>query len=71
MRPAIPWTPREQLPSEFREVIVLREIEGLSYQEIADVVQVPSGTVMSRLARGRDRLASALRPAPGLVGRAR
>jgi len=64
-------TALEQLPSEFREVIVLREIEGLSYREIAAVMQVPIGTVMSRLARGRDRLASALRTAPALVGRVR
>jgi len=44
------------LPVEFREVIVLRELEDLSYKEIAKVVGVPLGTVMSRLARGRDRL---------------
>ena len=44
------------LPIEFREVIVLREIQGLSYQEIADIVHVPIGTVMSRLSRGRSRL---------------
>ena len=48
------------LPAEFREVIVLREVQGLSYREISDVVGVPIGTVMSRLARGRRRLASAL-----------
>ena len=48
------------LPPEFREVIVLREVQGLSYREISDVVGVPIGTVMSRLARGRRRLASAL-----------
>ncbi|MEP6508592.1 MAG: sigma-70 family RNA polymerase sigma factor [Gemmatimonadales bacterium] len=48
------------LPPEFREVIVLRELEGLSYREISEVVGVPVGTVMSRLARGRKRLASAL-----------
>jgi len=48
------------LPPEFREVIVLREVQGLSYREISDVVDVPIGTVMSRLARGRRRLASAL-----------
>ncbi len=44
------------LPVEFREVIVLRELEDLSYKEIARVVGVPLGTVMSRLARGRERL---------------
>lgn len=44
------------LPLEFREVIVLRELEGLSYREIADVTGVPVGTVMSRLARARKRL---------------
>lgn len=48
------------LPTEFREVIVLREIEQLSYKEISDVVGVPIGTVMSRLARARKRMAVAL-----------
>jgi len=51
----------EQLPVDFREVIVLREIEGLSYKEIAAVVGVPIGTVMSRLARARDRLQTILK----------
>jgi RNA polymerase sigma-70 factor (ECF subfamily) len=46
----------EQLPAEFREVIVLRELEGLSYKEIAGVAGIPVGTVMSRLARARERL---------------
>ena len=64
-------TALEQLPLEFREAIVLREIEGLSYKEIAAVMQIPIGTVMSRLARGRDRLAAALKPAPALAGRVR
>jgi RNA polymerase sigma factor (sigma-70 family) len=50
----------EQLPVEFREALVLREIEGLSYKEIADICAVPLGTVMSRLARARDRLKDAL-----------
>ena len=46
-----------KLPAEFREVIVLREFEELSYKQIADVTEVPVGTVMSRLARARKRLA--------------
>lgn len=47
----------QSLSEEFREVIVLREFEELSYKQIADTVQVPVGTVMSRLARARGRLA--------------
>jgi len=49
-----------ELPREFREVIVLREVEDLSYREISDVVGAPIGTVMSRLARARKRLATLL-----------
>ena len=48
------------LPLEFREALVLREIENLSYREIADVLEVPIGTVMSRLSRGRALLQRAL-----------
>jgi RNA polymerase sigma-70 factor (ECF subfamily) len=51
----------EQLPVDFREVIVLREIEGLSYKEIAEIAGVPIGTVMSRLARARERLQTILK----------
>jgi RNA polymerase sigma factor (sigma-70 family) len=47
----------ETLPTDFREVLVLRELEGLSYKEIAVIVGIPIGTVMSRLARARERLA--------------
>jgi RNA polymerase sigma factor (sigma-70 family) len=54
----------EGLPVDFREVIVLRELEGLSYKDIAAVVGIPIGTVMSRLARGRERLLALLDPAP-------
>ena len=46
----------EQLPAAFREVIVLRDIEGLSYKEIAAVTELPIGTVMSRIARARKQL---------------
>ena len=46
----------EVLPVELREVVVLRELEGLSYKEIAGIAGIPIGTVMSRLARARDRL---------------
>ena len=48
------------LPDEFREVIVLREIELLSYAEIGAITGVPIGTVMSRLSRARKRLAALL-----------
>ena len=50
----------EALPPEFREAVVLRELEGLSYKEVAAVTGVPIGTVMSRLARGRGLLRRAL-----------
>lgn len=46
----------EELPPEFREVLVLRELQELSYREIAEITGVPEGTVMSRLARARARL---------------
>lgn len=50
----------ESLSPEFREVLVLREMEGMSYREIAEVINVPPGTVMSRLARARRRLQQVL-----------
>ncbi len=46
----------DELPAEFREILVLRHQEGLSYKEIADIAQIPPGTVMSRLARARGKL---------------
>ena len=56
-------TALEQLPVEFREVIVLREFEGLSYKEIAGVIGIPIGTVMSRLSRAREKLLIILKSA--------
>jgi len=50
----------EELPIEFREVLILRELEGLSYKEIGDIAGIPVGTVMSRLARARQRLQQSL-----------
>jgi RNA polymerase sigma-70 factor (ECF subfamily) len=52
----------QELPAEFREVIVLRELEELSYKEISEIAGVPVGTVMSRLARARARLQLCLTP---------
>ena len=49
-----------ELPVAHRDVVVLREMEGLSYAEIAEVVGVPVGTVMSRLSRGREQLRATL-----------
>jgi RNA polymerase sigma-70 factor (ECF subfamily) len=46
----------EELPVRFREALILRELEGLSYKEIAEVMDVPIGTVMSSLARGRTQV---------------
>lgn len=54
------WQAIEDLPLEFREVVVMRELESLSYKQIAEIVGLPIGTVMSRLARGRKRLAHLL-----------
>lgn len=55
----------ERLPSDFREPLILREIEGLAYKEIAYVLRVPIGTVMSRLSRARALLLKELMPEGG------
>lgn len=51
----------EQLPRAFREIVVLKDLEDFSYKEIAEIADIPIGTVMSRLARGRKLLAAFLR----------
>lgn len=51
-----------KLPEEFRAPVVLRDIAGLDYAEIADVLNLAPGTVRSRIARGRGRLADTLTP---------
>ena len=56
------------LPQEFREILVLREIEDLSYKHIAHALDLPIGTVMSRLARAREKLAAELRSRLGRSG---
>jgi RNA polymerase sigma factor (sigma-70 family) len=48
----------EELPAAFREIVVLRDLEGLSYKEISSITEIPLGTVMSRLARARKQLQS-------------
>jgi RNA polymerase sigma-70 factor (ECF subfamily) len=53
------------LPVAFREVLVLRELEDMSYRDVATVIGVPVGTVMSRLARGRAQLAAAVKASQG------
>ena len=52
----------EQLPEELRAAIQLREIEGLSYEEIAAAMNCPIGTVRSRIFRAREAIAERLRP---------
>jgi len=56
----------EKLPREFREVLVLREIEDASYREIGEILGVPIGTVMSRLARARQLMRKTLSATPGV-----
>lgn len=58
----------DRLPAELREVLVLRELNELSYREISEVVGVPMGTVMSRLSRAREKLAAVLGEGTRKVG---
>jgi RNA polymerase sigma-70 factor (ECF subfamily) len=55
----------EQLPGELRNAIALREIEGLSYEDIATIMNCPIGTVRSRIFRAREAIAEQLRPLLG------
>jgi RNA polymerase sigma-70 factor (ECF subfamily) len=57
----------EELPLQYREVLILRELEELSYKEIAKIVDIPLGTVMSRLSRARRELYIQLRGVSGEV----
>jgi RNA polymerase sigma-70 factor, ECF subfamily len=57
----------DQLPSDFKEILILREFEELSYQEIASVLQCPAGTVMSRLGRARAKLRTLLTGSKGAI----
>ena len=61
----------QQLPVDFREVILLREFEELSYQEIATILDCPAGTVMSRLARARAKLRTLLSGPPTILSESR
>lgn len=59
----------DSLPESWREIIVMRDIEGLSYAQIAEVLACPAGTVMSRLARARSALRTLLTPRAAEVRR--
>ena len=61
----------DRLPAGFREAVWLRDVEELSYQEIAQVLEIPVGTVMSRISRGRRQLVQQLTAAPELVAHRR
>ena len=61
----------DRLPAAFREAVWLRDVEELSYQEIAQVLEIPVGTVMSRISRGRRQLVHQLTAAPELVAHRR
>ena len=65
---SVVWHALASLPPRRRAVVILRELEDLSYREIAEVLNVPVGTVMSRLSRARSLLARHLRPEGGGCG---
>lgn len=55
----------DEMPAECRGILLLREIEGLTYKQISDVLEIPTGTVMSRLSRARDKLRQGLKRTAG------
>ncbi|MGE5242109.1 MAG: RNA polymerase sigma factor [Bacteroidota bacterium] len=59
----------ERLPAEYREVLLLVGLEQMQYEEVAEVLGVPVGTVMSRLSRGRDRLRALMSGQPPVLRR--
>jgi RNA polymerase sigma-70 factor (ECF subfamily) len=58
----------KRLPAHYQEVVILSDVEDMTYKEIADVLAIPTGTVMSRLHRGRSLLRSELRDYARSVG---
>ena len=58
----------ESIAVEYREVLILKELENLSYKEIAEIIDVPIGTVMSRLSRARDHLLKLIKSAETMRG---
>jgi RNA polymerase sigma-70 factor (ECF subfamily) len=65
---ALLWKALEQLPVIYREVLLLCEVEEMSYQEIAEALSIPMGTVMSRLARARKALREVVQAQTGAAG---
>jgi RNA polymerase sigma factor (sigma-70 family) len=57
----------EGLPVDYREIVVMRELEGMSYKDIAEAISVPTGTIMSRLWRARRRLEDCMSASPGVT----
>ena len=62
LEPGVVGEVREELPDDLKSAITLREIEGLSYEEIAEVMDCPIGTVRSRIFRAREAIDKELRP---------